>query len=310
MSDTHNHILIILGPTASGKTRLALELAKLVPIEIISADSRQVYRHLTIGTAKVSEAEMKAVPHHLIDILEPNQEYNAGRFVDDSLKLINDIQERNKLPLIVGGTGLYISSLLDGLSIQSPSDPDLRERLENQYKTDGLESLYKQLQLFDPQSASEIHPHNKQHIMRALEIYLITGIPKSQYKTEKGLSYQGVSKIYGLDWPRTELYERINQRVDQMLEQGLVAEVENLIKMGFDPNLNSLQTVGYSEVFAYLNGEYDTDRMLELIKRNSRHYAKRQLTWFRKDSRINWISCNSHSNFEAIAAQIKKDVAF
>lgn len=284
------NLIIITGPTGIGKTELSLELAKKYKGEIISCDSMQIYKKLNIGTAKIDLTET-SIPHYMIDIVEPSDNFTVADFKNSAKKIIKDINNRDRLPFLVGGTGLYINSLVYNLDFtETEPDYEYREKLINLLEKEGSEFLYKKLKKNDKSMAEKIHQNNGQRIIRALEI-LKSGNKKGDNFREKNNSY---NLIYlGLNMDRTKLYEKINQRVDKMVDLGLVDEVKNLLDEGLDKNSQSLKAIGYKEVISYLDGEIDFDEMVDLIKKNSRHYAKRQLTWFRRDDRIKWFDRES-----------------
>ena len=284
------NLIVITGPTGIGKTELSLELAKKYKGEIISCDSMQIYKKLNIGTAKIDLTET-SIPHYMIDIVEPSDNFTVADFKNSAKKIITDINKRGGLPFLVGGTGLYINSLVYNLDFtETEPDYEYREKLINLLEKEGSEFLYKKLKKNDKSMAEKIHQNNGQRIIRALEI-LKSGNKKGDNFREKNNSY---NLIYlGLNMDRTKLYEKINQRVDKMVDLGLVDEVKNLLDEGLDKNSQSLKAIGYKEVISYLDGEIDFDEMVDLIKKNSRHYAKRQLTWFRRDDRIKWFDRES-----------------
>lgn len=284
------NLIIITGPTGIGKTELSLELAKKYKGEIISCDSMQIYKKLNIGTAKIDLTET-SIPHYMIDIVEPSDNFTVADFKNSAKKIITDINKRGGVPFLVGGTGLYINSLVYNLDFtETEPDYEYREKLINLLEKEGSEFLYKKLKKNDKSMAEKIHQNNGQRIIRALEI-LKSGNKKGDNFREKNNSY---NLIYlGLNMDRTKLYEKINQRVDKMVDLGLVDEVKNLLDEGLDKNSQSLKAIGYKEVISYLDGEIDFDEMVDLIKKNSRHYAKRQLTWFRRDDRIKWFDRES-----------------
>jgi tRNA dimethylallyltransferase len=302
-----SRILVVTGLTGSGKTRFSIFLSRLLDGEIISADSRQLYRYMDIGTAKPSRAELEAVKHHFIDILNPDEDYNAGRFAKEARPVIDDIIARNRMPIVVGGSGLYIESLIDGFFEGPSADIDFRERYHERYKKEGGEVLLQELRIVDPDAASKMHPTNIRRIIRALEVYHITGTPISSLQRDTK-PIQCPTYFVALDWDRELLYRNIDDRVEKMLDGGLIAEVESLQKQDYSKNLNALQTVGYKEVFQYLEGELTHDQMVELIKRNSRRYAKRQLTWFRPDTRIHWLPVDDTTNLELLAKKAIRDL--
>lgn len=289
-------VLVICGPTGSGKSALAIELAQLLPLEIISADSRQVYRFMDIGTAKASKAEQVQVPHHMIDLIDPDQEFSVAAFVDLARPLINQIFERGKLPCVVGGTGLYIKALLGGLAAELPTaDPLLRHRLYQREEELGSGTLHLQLQQLDPQSAAVIHPNNLIRTVRALEVCLLTGQMFSAIKAQHNF-VESPYRVLTLApvYPRQTLYQRIDMRTCDMLKAGLVAEVK-LLAARYGRDLKALQTLGYREVLRYLEADCDAEQLCAEIQLRTRQYAKKQLTWFRKDPDIIWVdsTCNS-----------------
>ncbi len=298
-------LLCIVGPTASGKTLVALDVAKSLDGEIISADSRQVYKYLDVGTAKPSIEQRRQVRHYFVDELDPSEDFNAGEFGKRGRDIVEDIFRRKKVPLVVGGSGLYVQSLIDGFFEGPPRDGEIRERLYRQLEEAGVEALLQKLKTVDPASANKMLPSNTRRIIRALEVYEITGSPISALQEQKA-EITFTPLLVGLSWDRKLLYARINERVDSMLQAGLIEEVRKLKNMGYTERLNSLQTVGYQEAFRYLRGEIDYDTMVELIKRNSRRFAKRQLTWFRRDKRIHWIAVKREMDFPTVAKSIVK----
>lgn len=285
-------LVILSGPTAAGKSRLALHLAEKMNGEIISADSRQIYRGLDIGTAKPSQDELNKVPHHLLDILDPDKVFSAYDYQEIASKTIHEILSRGKLPLLVGGTGLYIRAVLDGFDFPSEATPELKEELEQRAAEMGTYALHQDLQKVDPVAASRIHPHDLFRIMRALEVYHATGKPiSSQREKKKEPNYNFV--YFCLTDDRQKLYDRINARVLAMMDQGLLEETRRIVeKYGY--SLPVLKTIGYKELIDYLRGEYSLERAVELIQQHTRNYAKRQLIWFRRDPRIIWLDWQEH----------------
>lgn len=292
---------VILGPTAIGKTKLAIELAKAIDGEIISADSMQVYRGMDIGTAKPTLEERQRIPHYLIDIRNPDEEWTVSDFVGEAQKLINKIpachalpagmagrQNNRKTPIIVGGTGLYLWSLLEGFAFPiSPADKELRARLEKE----SAPTLYSRLSTVDLPAAQKIHPNDKKRIIRALEVFELTGKTISELqelRTQNSKLRTQEYTLIGLDLPRDILYERINQRIDQMIARGLIDEVKGLLAKGYPPKLNAFQALGYKEVITHLNGTWTKEEMIEELKKRSRHFARRQLTWFRRFKDVKW----------------------
>jgi tRNA dimethylallyltransferase len=297
-------ILVIVGPTASGKTSLALDIARRIPSEIISADSRQVYKFLTIGTAKPAPEELKQVKHHFIDEISPDRHFSGGEFGIEGRIRIQEITNNRKLPIVAGGTGLYIRSLVDGLFSGPGKEEDIREEIEARMESEGAEILLEELRQVDPEAAARMLPSNQRRIIRALEVYYATGKPISQHHGEHQREPYFNAVFVGLQWERKALYERINLRVDAMLAAGFLDEVRGLLALGYDDRQKSLQTVGYKEAFAYLRNETDYDRMVELMKQNTRRFAKRQLTWFRKDKRIRWFDIREANDIPGIGEKV------
>ena len=287
-------LIVLVGPTAIGKTELSLTLAKEFGCEIISMDSMQVYKYMDIGTAKPTQEERSTVPHHLVDFVDPADEYNVSRFVSDARSSIEKIQNHNRLPMIVGGTGLYLRGLLEGIFEMVSVPENIRERLEETARERGLHYLFEKLTEYDPESAERLHPNDRQRVMRALEIYYTTGAPWSKHLKEQQKQKEESKREFktvkiGLHRDREILYERINRRVDIMVEQGLLAEVENLLSMGYTPELNSMQSLGYKHMLNYIDSTWNWEEALRLLARDTRHYAKRQLTWFGRDPEIQWF---------------------
>ncbi|MBR9978580.1 MAG: tRNA (adenosine(37)-N6)-dimethylallyltransferase MiaA [Bacteroidetes bacterium] len=302
-------ITVLAGPTASGKTALSLELARLMNAEIISADSRQVYRGMNIGTAKPGTEERAAVPHHGIDICDITETYTVGRFFRDACGWIDDIRGRGKQVLVVGGSGLYIRALTDGLFDGPEADPQLRAELEARARKEGLNVLVDELLALDPGVASFLDPENPVRVIRALEVCIRTGERYSELRSSRMPTQTFDVRMLGLRWERSVLYDRIDQRVDSMLTQGLIDEVRNLLAAGAHSGLTALNTVGYKEVIAYLASVLTYDEMVEAIKRNTRRYARRQLTWFRKETRLQWTDMTGEWNAADVATQWHADEA-
>ena len=294
----------ILGPTGIGKTEISLQLAEKLPVEIISADSRQLYRFLDIGTAKPSREILKKIKHHFIDHLSPTEYYSAGMFGREGRKIIDQIFEADKIPLIVGGSGFYIQALIDGIWEVEISDQGMREKLERRLEDLGIEALHEELESVDPDLAKTIKVQDKQRIIRGLEVFYTAGQPLSQLQKLKPEPAKFEPIMIGLNANRQLLYDRINERVDEMIAEGLIEEVLDLKKKGLSEDYNALNTVGYKEVFDHLNGKIDIDTMIEKIKMNSRRYAKRQLTWFRKDNRILWFNIDDFERKDDLINQI------
>lgn len=294
MPDNKKPLIIIAGPTAAGKTKTSIALAKMTGGEIISADSMQVYRHMDIGSAKVMPKERQGVPHHLIDVLEPTEEFNVVRFQALAKEAMKEIYARGRIPVLVGGTGFYIQSVLYDIDFtENEGDPACRCELERLAAEQGNEALYRLLAEVDPESAETLHPNNVKRIVRALEYHRLTGRKISEHNQEqRGKSSPYDAYYFVLTMDRATLYQRIDRRVELMLEQGLVEEVVKLKEMGLTKNDVSMQGLGYKEILAYLEGETTLEEAVYTIKRDTRHFAKRQLTWFRREPEAVWIDCD------------------
>jgi tRNA dimethylallyltransferase len=296
-------IPVIVGPTAVGKTDLSLAIACGLGAEIISADSRQVYRFLDIGTAKPDVGQRQAVPHHLIDVVDPDQPLNAARFAQMARGCLHDIEARGKQALVVGGSGLYIRALTDGLFTGPGANPEVRASLEAEAHARGVHALYRRLADVDPTSARRIHPHDQVRIIRALEIYTLTGRPISHWQRQWHAPQRERPFVFiGLGRDREDLRARIAARTQAMFEKGLVTEVEELLAQGFSPALPPLRSVGYAEIVAFLAGEYDLARAQALIERNTWRLAKRQMTWYRHLPDVHWISLTQTPELAAVQA--------
>ena len=282
-------MIAIIGPTAVGKSGLALHLAQYFPAEIISADSRQVYRYMDIGTNKPTPAERASVPHHAIDVVEPDEDFSLATYHQLAIEALKSIQQKGKLPLLVGGSGLYVWSLVEGWRIpQVTPDQKLRRQLEARAEQKGSQSLYQELQDIDPVAAAKINPGNIRRIIRALEIYETTGQPPSQSQRKKAPDFPVL--LIGLTQERSELYKRINLRVDKMIQRGLVEEVEQLLKKGYSPSLPSMSGIGYKQIGQFLRGEMTLTEAIDKIKYETHRLARHQYAWFRLgDSRIHWL---------------------
>lgn len=285
-------VLALVGPTAIGKTDLSLEIARVCDCEIISVDSMQVYRFMDIGTAKIKPDEMAGIPHHLIDVAYPDEEYDAARFVREATAAIAEISSRGKTPLLTGGTGLYLKALVQGLFAGVPENREIREQLKLRAEREGTSKLHEELAIYDRISADRIHPNDTLRVIRGLEIYLASGIPWSEHLRlqQEGQKGGAVKKILqvGLTCDRQRLYDRINLRSEIMLEQGLEDEVIALLKMGYHENLNSMKSIGYRHMISFLNGEWSYEEMMDFLARDTRRYAKRQYTWFNKIANLEW----------------------
>ncbi len=291
-------VIFILGPTAVGKTELAIRIARKIDAEIVSADSRQIYKYMDIGTAKPSLTEQGGIVHHLLDTILPTDGYNAGRFAKDAGKIIDQRCSRQQNTVVCGGTGLYVKALVDGIAPLNFDTIPARRELEKRFNAEGLPALYQALISMDPQLAAHLNPNDKQRILRGLEVVISSGKTLSEWHKMPTDNPRFPYKMFALTMSREKLYARIDQRVDRMLEKGLVSEVEKLLSAGYKDE-KALNAVGYKEVIAYLNNEINYFEMCELIKRNTRRFAKRQLTWFRKDQRIQWIDYDKFSTIQA-----------
>ncbi|USK40741.1 tRNA (adenosine(37)-N6)-dimethylallyltransferase MiaA [Cytobacillus firmus] len=282
-------LAVLIGPTAVGKTKLSILLAKRFNAEIISGDSMQIYKRMDIGTAKINEEEMEGIPHHLIDIKNPEESFSAAEFQELVRSKITEITSRGKLPIIVGGTGLYIQSVIyDYQFSDAPSDEEFRKTLEERAEREGNNVIYEELLEIDPESAEKIHPNNIRRVIRALEIYHCTGKTMSQYQEKQNPELLYDMALIGLTMDRETLYDRINQRVDIMMQEGLLEEVRSLFDNGL-MDCQSIQAIGYKELYDYFNGRVSLENAVENLKQNSRRYAKRQLTWFRNKMNVEWF---------------------
>ena len=297
-------LIIITGPTAVGKTEASIQLAKKLNGEIISADSMQVYKTMDIGTAKITKEEMMGVPHHLIDILSPEQDFNVYTFQQLAMAAVEDICSRGKIPILVGGTGFYIQALLYGISFKEETTSS-RSEFEKILEEKGNIFLHNMLKEIDPVSADIIHPNNAKRVIRALEFYQENGEPISKHnEIERQKESQFQSVYFVLNMPREQLYERINLRIDQMLDAGLIKEVTALKESGIKREMTSMQGIGYKEVLDYLDGETTYEDMVYLLKRDTRHFAKRQITWFKRERDVIWIDKTKYQNSEELSEDL------
>ncbi|MBO8137587.1 MAG: tRNA (adenosine(37)-N6)-dimethylallyltransferase MiaA [Desulfotomaculum sp.] len=301
-------LLAVVGPTATGKTEVGVELAHRINGEVVSADSMLVYKGMDIGTAKPTEEERRGIPHHMIDVALPYQEYSVARYQKEAAETISKIHDRGKIPILVGGTGLYVRAVIDEYEFDCPkADEKLRLELQRAAEENGKEWLHQQLAAVDPEAAQKIHKNNVRRVIRALEVYKLTGKPISSMQVA---TYRSNSKyqtaIFGLTMPREILYNRIEQRVDKMIEKGLITEVKMLLENGVKISATSMQGLGYKEIAAYLNGEISLEKAIELIKRDTRRFAKRQFTWFKKDPRIHWIDVHKYDSIPKVVDKIIK----
>ncbi|MCY8505671.1 tRNA (adenosine(37)-N6)-dimethylallyltransferase MiaA [Bacillus atrophaeus] len=289
MKKTKQPVVILVGPTAVGKTNISIQLAKALNAEIISGDSMQIYRGMDIGTAKISEREMEGIPHHLIDILDPSEPFSTADYQRLVRSKIKEISERGKLPMIVGGTGLYIQSVLyDYTFTEEANDPTFRKKMEEAAVQEGAEALHARLAAADSEAAASIHPNNIRRVIRALEILHTSGKTMSQHLKEQKREQLYHSVMIGLTMDREALYERINERVDIMMAEGLADEVKQLYNQNLR-DCQSIQAIGYKELYAYFDGIVTLSEAVEQLKQNSRRYAKRQLTWFRNKMHVSWF---------------------
>ena len=289
-----NKVIVICGPTASGKTALSIELAKQINGEIVSCDSMQIYKDMDIGTAKPTPDEMQGIKHYLIGHVSPEERYSVADYKTDAKKAIKEIIEKGKMPIVVGGTGLYLDSLIYEIEYQDIKlDEEYRKKLEEEVEEKGLEKLYNRAKQIDEKAIEKISPNDKKRILRILEIYHATGKTKTEQEIEsrkKEVEYD--YKVYALDWDRQKLYDRINKRVDMMIEQGLIEEVKQILEK-YDTFPTAMQGLGYKEVVDYLKGKLTKEEMIEKIKMETRRYAKRQLTWFRKNKQTIWLNAEN-----------------
>ncbi len=306
-----DRIICIVGPTASGKTRLSVALAQALDAEIVSFDSMQIYRDMDIGTAKPTLQERGGVRHHMFDVAEPTEDFSVSRYVQMADTCVQEILSRGKPVVLVGGTGLYVDSLIAGREFSPYPSSGRREELEQRAEKEGIMPIYEELCAVDPEAAERIHPANQKRVIRALEVYLETGKTISQHNRETQLVPPKYEPIWiGLDYKnRDALYRRIDDRVEEMFAQGLVQEVERLLKSGLSPKATSLQAIGYKELVGYFQGESSLQEAKELIQQSSRRYAKRQRTWFRRNDKIHWIELSDAPNFDEIFLQARQITA-
>lgn len=300
-------IIVIVGPTAVGKTALSIQLAKKIPAEIINGDAMQVYKGMNIGTGKITQEEMEGIPHHMLDIKEPDESFSVAEYKRYVQAYIEEISRKGKIPIIVGGSGLYIQAVLyDYTFQQAKRDEKVTERLERELKRHGVGPLYERLQQIDPVQAKTIHPNNHRRVIRALEIYETTGLTMSEIHAKQQKSAVYDHFIIGLEMDRKLLYERINARVDEMLAKGLVAEVRKLYEQGLK-DTQAIQAIGYKELIPYFMGETDLETAIATLKRNTRRFAKRQFTWFKNKLQVNWydVGTNRAATFERIFQDVQ-----
>ncbi|ACA59097.1 tRNA (adenosine(37)-N6)-dimethylallyltransferase MiaA [Candidatus Desulforudis audaxviator] len=282
-------LVVITGPTATGKTEVGINVALACGGEIVSADSMMVYRGMDIGTAKPSASEMRGVPHHLIDVVDPDEEFNVARYQQLAGEAIVGILGRKRVPLLVGGTGLYIRSVVEDYRFPVRADRRLRNRLQEAAELYGCARLHRHLAVVDPVTARRLHPNDQRRIIRALEVYYQSGIPFSRYPDRRDRAPKYLPVMFGLNMERGRLYRRIEDRVDAMIRAGLVREVQSLLEKGYGPELVAMKGLGYKEIAAHLRGSLTLEEAIHILKRNTRRFAKRQLTWFRRDEQIRWL---------------------
>ena len=280
-------LVVLLGPTASGKTSLSFKIAHHIDGEIVSTDSRQLYKGLEIGSDIIAPEDQEGVPHHMLAIAEPEEIITLSDYRELALKKIKEIYERKKVPMLVGGTGLYISSIIENYELQGcPPDENLRKQLYKEVEEHGAEYIYKKLEKLDPEAAKSIHPNNIRYVVRAIEINLGTG--ENKHSTKKDSEFDLF--LIGINWPREELYKRVGQRVEIQVKRGLVDEVKALVEKGYDENLPAMSSLGAKEIIPYIKGEMELEECLEVLRQNTRRYAKRQMTWFRRYDSVRWLS--------------------
>ena len=297
-------LVVILGPTAVGKSRVAVEVAKQLDSDILTADSRQVYRGMDVGTDKPPVAARQGIAHHLIDLVEPDEPFNAGLFQRHATQLIEGLHQRRRLPLVVGGTGLYVRILLQGLCDAPPSDPAVRAQFCEEAREQGPSHMYERLASVDPVTAAKLHPGDISKIIRALEVLHLSGVPMSSFQAGHGFTERPFSAlVIGLNRERTHLYRRIEERIDWQLANGLLEETRDLLARGYRRNAPAMTGLGYRHVAAHLAGEYDWAEMVRLFKRDTRRFAKRQMTWFRRESEATWLMLEEAEPLEETAAR-------
>jgi tRNA dimethylallyltransferase len=308
LSETHvrfKPVVVIVGPTAVGKSRVAIEVAKAFETEVLTADSRQVYRGLDIGTDKPLPEERQAVPHRLIDLVNPDESFNAGLYRRQAVDEIERLYRDRRLPLVVGGTGLYVRTLLKGLCDAPPTDPVVRAALRQEAKDQGHDCLYARLVAIDPVTAARLHPRDESKVNRALEVYELSGRRMSEFQQEHGFADRPFAAlIIGLNRERGALYRRIEERIDWQLAHGLIEETRQLLARGYQRDSAAMKGLGYRQVAEHLAGEYDAAEMVRRFKRDTRHFSKRQMTWFRKEPGIQWLTIEESESVQHTAARM------
>ena len=307
-----DRIICVVGPTASGKTKLAVHLAKAYDGEVVSCDSMQLYKHMDIGTAKPTPEEMEGVRHHLIDIIEPGEDFSVGKYVQLADACVQDILSRGRTVIIAGGTGLYVDSLISGRTFAPVPQTGKREALEARMREAGGEAMLAALRAVDPEAAQRLHPADEKRIIRALEVYEETGKTITQHNLETQAIPPRYRPVWlGLDYAdRAVLYRRIDLRVDLMLQAGLLDEIRTLLALGVSPAATAMQAIGYKEFFGALDGSCTLEEAAELCKQRSRNYAKRQLTWFRRNPEIHWLRLTGQEDFSAVLAAARQNIPF
>lgn len=305
-------IICVVGPTASGKTKLAVALAKAYDGEVVSCDSMQLYRHMDIGTAKPTKEEMDGVRHHMIDVAEPDEPFSVGKYVELADRCVQDILSRGKTVIVAGGTGLYAESLIAGRSFAPVASGEQRAALEQQLREEGAQAMLERLRQIDPQTAARLHPADEKRIVRALEVYAQTGKTLSQHDADSRAQPPRYEALWlGLDYEdRAVLYRRIDARVEQMLQLGLLGEVQELMQRGISPRATAMQAIGYKEFFAVAQGECTLQEAVALVKQRSRNYAKRQLTWLRRNAQLQWLRLTGEEDFDTIFAAARQKIPF
>ena len=301
-------MVIIVGPTSVGKTELSLVLAEKLNGEIVSADSRQIFRFMDIGTDKPSAEIQETIPHYMIDVANPDEYYSAGKYSREARKAIETIISKGRLPIIAGGAGLYIRALTDGIFPEVKKDYNLKTELRKKAESEGIEHLYNYLKEIDSETASRLSTTDTQRIIRAVEVFKVEGKPLSDLMKTKDIPFEYTPVYIGLSRERPEIYRRIEKRVDSMIERGFVDEVKKLRKMGYHRNLDSMRAVGYRELNQYLEGEITLNQAVNLIKQKSRNYAKRQITWFKKNEQIQWFNIENNGKMENIVKNVIKTI--
>jgi tRNA dimethylallyltransferase len=308
LSKTQIHckpVVVIVGPTAVGKSRVAVEVAKAFETEVLTADSRQVYRGMDVGTDKPAQEDRQGIPHRLIDLVDPDESFNAGLYRRQAIDEIERLYRDSRLPLVVGGTGLYVRTLLNGLCDAPSADPILRAALRQEAEDEGYDRLYARLAAVDPVAAARLHPRDKSKVIRALEVYQLSGRRMSDFQQEHGFVERPFSAlIIGLNRDRNTLYLRIEERIDWQLAHGLIEETKQLLAQGYRCDSGAMKGLGYRQVAEYLAGKYDVDEMVRRFKRDTRHFSKRQMTWFRKEPGIQWLTIEESESVQHTAAVV------